>query len=156
GSSVQFALYSAGNAMLEVVQAADGAPAFNFSHVALGVDDLDAALAAWRGRGVAFAGAGPTTNATRTMRMSDPATTGGVVYQLIQWYVPTIGAGGPSAQADDRGAGIGVVKVDHVAAVVADYGAAKRLLTDRLGLPVTLEDAVPDRRLRFAYFGLDN
>lgn len=162
----QAAFYSAGNATIEAVWFPDAAErrrrfgdagaGVNFSHIALGVDDLGAALATWRGRGAAFTGAGPTTSASRTMQMSDPATTGGVTYQLIQWYSPTPEADMPPAHQPARASGVGITSLDHVAIVVADYDAAKRQLMEQLGCPLTYEDAVPERGLKFAYFGLIN
>lgn len=166
GHVSELAFYSVGNANIEVVAFPDAAerrarfgglgPGAHFWHVALGVDDLGPAHDALRARGAGFTGAAPTTSVSRTMRMSDPATTGGVVYQLIQWYPPVPGADMPPVEEPARGQDIGITALDHVAAVVADLEAAKRLLTDQLGLPLSYEAEVPERRLRFAYFAFEN
>ncbi len=161
----QAAFYSAGNAEIEAVWFPDpderrrrfGDPGRGTvpSHVALGVDDLDRAIAALRGRGVGFRHA-PTTSPSRTMQMTDPDTTGGIAYQLIQWYPPAPDADMPRVDAPPRAPGVGVTALDHVAAVVADFEASKQLLAQQFGLPLTDEDAVPERGLRFAYLAFAN
>lgn len=162
----QAAFYSAGNAAIEVVwfpdaeerrrRFGDAGTGVNFSHVALGVDDLAGALPELRARGVGFIGDNPTTSASRTMQQTDPATTGGIAYQLIQWLPPAPGADMPPVESPPPANPAGITALDHVAAVVADLDAAKQQLQHQFGLTLTDDDAVPERRLRFAYLALPN
>lgn len=47
-------------------------------------------------------------------------------------------------------------KVDHIGIVVTDLAAAKRFMTEVLGLPLVREGEVPERHTKMAFFALGN
>ncbi len=94
GSGLQIAVFPAGDSAIELLRPTtegSSVPAFlrekgaGLFHLCLEVDDIDAAMAELRGRGLRFRSDAPLPgHAGSRIAFIDPANTGGVLFELLE------------------------------------------------------------------------